>query len=193
MCMSGLKKNKLAMVDLDDTLLYTLEANHLAYREALQEQGFDLSLADYAAFCNGRSYKDFLPRIMGVDHPAMSQVHRRKTELYASYMAKARLNQPLVDILQAIRPEYHLALVTTASRINVERILEKFGLAELFDLLITREDVSVGKPDPSCYRMAMEHFGLSPEDCMIFEDSPSGIQAAMASGCRTFCIKWEER
>lgn len=177
------------MVDLDDTLIFTLHPNHLAYQAALQEQGFDLSLEEYASFCNGHSYKDFLPKIMGADHPAIETVHNRKTELYARHLKSAEVNQALVDILRAIKPMYYIALVTTASRTNVERILSHFGLDDIFDDLITREDVVKSKPDPTCYLLAMERFGVSRENCLIFEDSPSGIKAALASGCPTMCIK----
>ncbi|MBQ7896469.1 MAG: HAD family phosphatase [Oscillospiraceae bacterium] len=184
-----MKKNKLAMVDLDDTLIFTLIPNHLAYQAALREQGFDLSREEYASFCNGHSYKDFLPRIMGENHPAIETVHDRKTELYAECLKSAEVNQRLVDILRAIKPQYHIALVTTASRTNVERILSHFGLSDIFDALVTREDVVKSKPDPSCYLLAMERFGAEKENCIIFEDSPSGIKAALASGCPTMCIK----
>ena len=177
------------MVDLDDTLIFTLRPNHLSYQAALREQGFDLTVEEYASFCNGHSYKDFLPRIMGENHPAMETVHDRKIELYADYLKEAEVNTALVDILRAIKPQYNIALVTTASRTNVERILANFGLDDIFDALITREDVVKSKPDPTCYLMAMEKFGAAKENCIIFEDSPSGIKAALASGCPTMCIK----
>lgn len=177
------------MVDLDDTLIFTLRPNHLAYQTALMEQGFDLSLEEYSSFCNGHSYKDFLPKIMGEGHPAMETVHDRKTELYAQCLKAAEINSPLVDILRAIKPQYNIALVTTASRTNVERILSHFGLDDIFDALITREDVAKSKPDPAGYLLAMEKFGVKKENCIIFEDSPSGIKAALASGCATMCVK----
>lgn len=189
MSITGSKKNKLAMVDLDDTLIFTLRPNHMAYQAALREQGFDLTLEEYASFCNGHSYKDFLPRIMGKAHPAMELVHNRKTELYAECLKSAEVNTALVDILRSIKPQYNIALVTTASRTNVDRILSHFGLDDIFDALITREDVAKSKPDPAGYLLAMEKFRVKKENCIIFEDSPSGIKAALASGCPTMCIK----
>ena len=189
MCATGLKKNKLAMVDLDDTLIFTLKANHLSYKMALNEQGFDLSLEDYAKNCNGRKYKDFLPEIMGEGHPAIETVHDRKIELYAECLKAAEVNRPLLDILYAIKPEYYIALVTTATRANVERILRHFGLRELFDTVVTQDDVVKSKPAPDCYNMVIEKYSVPRENCIIFEDSKTGIAAALASGCETMCIK----
>ena len=177
------------MVDLDDTLIFTTKANHMAYKAALNEQGFDLSIEDYAQKCNGRKYKDFLPEIMGLDHPAIETVHKRKIELYAECLKFAEPNHALIDILQAIKPVYYIALVTTATKANVERILAHFGLTELFDTVITQEDVSRTKPDPTCYNMVIEKYGIARGNCIIFEDSTTGIAAALASGCQTMCIK----
>ena len=177
------------MVDLDDTLIFTLNANYMAYKAALAEQGFDFDRDYYARYCNGKKYKDFLPEIMGADHPAIETVHDRKIELYAEHMHSAEPNAPLIDILRAIKPEYYIALVTTATKTNVVRILRLFGLEEIFDTVITQEDVEKTKPDPACYKLVMDKYGIAPENCIIFEDSKTGIVAALASGCQTMCIK----
>lgn len=189
MSINGLKKNKLAMVDLDGTLVFTQAANHLAYQAALAEQGFSLSYEQYVTRCDGRAYRDFLPEIMGAGHPAVELVHDRKIELYAECLKSAEVNQRLVDILRALKEEYILALVTTASRKNVDAILAYFDLASLFDLVYTQEDVTKAKPDPACYDAVIERCGVQRADCLIFEDSASGIAAALASGCQTLCVR----
>lgn len=187
--MTGFVKNKLAMVDLDGTLVFTLNANYLAYKGALNQFGLDFERDYYARCCDGRSYRDFLPTLTGGDAELTEAVHRRKIELYAECLKSAEVNWRLVDILRAIKPDYYLALVTTASRANVERILEHFALAPLFDAVSTQEDVRISKPDPACYNDMIERFGLPRESCMIFEDSASGIAAALASGCQTFAVR----
>ena len=184
-------KHKLAMVDLDGTLVFTQAANHLAYDTALREVGFSLSAEDYAARCDGRSYRDFLPEIMGAGNPDIERVHDRKIELYAECLKAAALNEALLDVLRGLKSEYILALVTTASRPNVEGVLRHFGLADFFDLVVTQEDVKAAKPDPSCYNELIARCGVKREDCLIFEDSASGVAAALASGCQTLVIRRE--
>ena len=90
MSTAGLNKHKLAMVDLDGTLVFTLEANALAYARALAEYGFTLTREDYAARCDGRAYRDFLPEIMGADSPYIEAVHDRKIALYGSSRSSPR-------------------------------------------------------------------------------------------------------
>ena len=195
MSMNGLNKmenrHKLAMVDLDNTLVFTMEANALAYARALAEAGFTLTKEDYASRCDGRSYRDFLPELMGVGHPDIERVHARKIALYAECLKAAVLNERLLDVLRGLKSEYILALVTTASRPNVEGVLRHFGLADFFDLVVTQEDVKAAKPDPSCYNELIARCGVKREDCLIFEDSASGVAAALASGCQTLVIRRE--
>lgn len=189
MSTNGTNKHKLAMVDLDGTLVFTQRANHRAYAAALAEQGFSLSYEQYVESCDGRAYRDFLPEIMGAGHPAIEAVHERKIALYAECLKSAQVNERLVDILRALKGDYLLALVTTASRKNVDAILRYFDLASLFDLIYTQEDVAAAKPDPACYNAVIEACGVERENCLIFEDSVSGITAGLASGCQTLCIK----
>ena len=56
------------------------------------------------------------------------------------------------------------------------------GFREMFDMILTSEDFSESKPSPYCYLKAMRLFGAGPEDCVVFEDSLAGLQAARASG-----------
>ena len=177
------------MVDLDNTLVFTMNANFESYKRALNEHGFDLTKEHYANCCDGRSYRDFLPDLVGGSAELTEAVHERKTELYADCLKSAELNRPLVDILRAIKGDYYIALVTTATRRNVERILEHFALSELFDAVVTQEDVLHAKPDPFCYNMVIERFGVDRSRCIIFEDSASGVAAALASGCQTLRVR----
>ena len=193
MSTTALKKTKLAMVDLDNTLVFTMRANYEAYKRALGEHGFDFTFEQYAGDCDGKSYRSFLPGLVGGSAELTEAVHDRKIELYPECLTLAELNVPLADILRALRNEYYIALVTTATRRNVERILEHFELTELFDAVVTNEDVLHSKPDPYCYNMVIERFGVDRRSCIIFEDSPTGIAAACASGCQTFCVKGGDR
>lgn len=174
-------KSKLAMVDLDGTLIDTLDVNYNAYKAAFTDYGYDLTREQYREKCNGRSYKDFLPDLLGADKPYMEAIHERKKEVYVDCLKYARANEHLIHILRAIKPEYYIALVTTASRRNTEEILNYFELEYLFDRVVTQEDVVRCKPAPDCYIQTREWFGVTVENTIIFEDSESGIAAAMGS------------
>ncbi len=178
-------KKKLAIFDLDGTLFDTNDVNYRAYRDALEPFGKELDREYYVKYCKGRHYTDFLPVIMGSEEH-MEEVHALKKKYYSGNLKYARENKHLFAMAEMMKPEYRLAVVTTASRKNTEEILRHFGYLDLFDLLLTQEDIKKRKPDPDGFLQAMRHFGNGPEDTVIFEDSDVGLQAAVASGAAVF-------
>ena len=112
----------------------------------------------------------------------METVHRRKQALYHECLPAASVNEMLVEIVRSVHDMFNIALVTSASRKNAEEILNFFGHLDLFDLILTQEDVAKKKPDPEGFVLAMRHFGVRPDKTVIFEDSPSGVEAALACG-----------
>ena len=178
-------KTKLAIFDLDGTLFNTDNVNYKAYREALLPYGIELDRDYFVKYCNGRHYKEFVPKIMG-NSEHLEEVHDAKKDYYKKFLDEAVINRHLFAMIGAMRDKYYTAIVTTASRKNVEDILGRFGVLDSFDYCITQEDIHKPKPDPEGFILAMEHFGLAPADCVIFEDSDVGIEAARASGATVF-------
>ena len=176
---------KLAVFDLDGTLFDTKDVNFSAYSKALEELGYTekIDYMSYCDYCNGNSYKDFIPKILdAVSKESLEAIHKRKMELYPTFLGKARMNEGLFSLIRTIRGNYTVALATTASRQNVFDILDRFSVRDCFDIFVTKEDVTKVKPDPECFIRAMEKAGAGKEDTIIFEDSETGLLAAKASG-----------
>lgn len=182
-------KAQLVIFDLDGTLFDTAPLNYLAYKDALAAEGFDLDRDYFFTHCNGNYYRDFIPKITGSDEEGLLQrIHRSKKAAYGRHIAQARPNHQLIRLARLARDSSHLALVTTASRENTMELLAAFGMTDFFDLTLTQEDVTRKKPDPQGFLMAMERFGADAAHTVIFEDSPSGIQAAKATGAAVFSV-----
>ena len=176
-------KKKLAIFDLDGTLFDTKDVNYHAYKAALNEYGYDMSYDYYCNYCNGRHYTTFLPPILGDDKQVLQAVHSQKKRLYSEYLNKAVCNEHLFRLISSMREQYYTAIVTTASRQNVNDILKYAGdKGSYFDLILTAEDFTKTKPNPEGFLMAMDRFEMSPEDTIIWEDSEVGLEAAKASG-----------
>ena len=73
-------------------------------------------------------------------------------------------------------------LATMSYRTEVLHVLRALDLELSLDLVVTREDVQNPKPDPEIYLLAANRFGLPPEECLVVEDSPNGVRAAVAAG-----------
>ena len=169
-------KYKLAIFDLDGTLFDTKDVNYRAYREAIGNVDIDYEF--YCKFCNGRNYKQFLPIIMpDITDERMEEIHDLKKQLYPGYLKYARKNEELFGKFENIN-----ALVTTASLKNTMDILSEFNVTDVFDFIITQEDVKETKPNPECFLLAMEKAGAMPNETIIYEDSDAGIEAAKKSG-----------
>lgn len=82
-------------------------------------------------------------------------------------------------------------LVTSAAKWMVNDILQALNLTAMFEVIITKEDVSKHKPDPAAYLLALNKLSMSPNNTVIFEDSFAGISAGIASGCDVIAIQHE--
>ena len=132
-----MKKNKLAMFDMDGTLYDTIDINYYAYKEACAVFGKDLDRDFFVNECFGHNYTKFVPMIMG-DTEHMEEIHDIKMEDYKKYFDKVKINKHLFNIIESIKDEYYIALVTTGSKKNVTEIVDYFGHMDVFDLIVTQ-------------------------------------------------------
>ena len=182
------KKDKLAIFDLDGTLFDTKRVNYEAYRYALSKFGIDLPFENFWEKLNGRHYKVFLPILMGSDEH-IEEAHDIKVEKYAEFLSEARPNESLFSMIDCMKDEFYIALVSTATYENVHQILDHFGYTDKFEFILTQRDVEKKKPDPEGFIKAMEHFAVTPDKTIVFEDSEVGIEAAERAGCVTYIVK----
>lgn len=104
------------------------------------------------------------------------------------YRERATLLDGYVDLLEDLRAEgYATGLVSASRREWVEIVLDRFELHDLYDVVVSSSDFEgESKPDPKTYRVAAERLSVDPEACIVVEDSPHGIDAAIDAG--TYCI-----
>lgn len=81
-----------------------------------------------------------------------------------------------------------LAIASSNSHRKIEVNLQHAGVSDLFDVIVSGEEVKQGKPAPDIFVLAAEKLGLRPEECYVFEDSINGAQAGVTAGCATVMI-----
>lgn len=184
---------KALMVDFDGTLARTAVANRSAYLKALAENGVTISEAEFEEKAHGLHWSRFLPVFLRDVKDAVEAEHvaKRKGELYFEAASSIEINWPLVELIKSVKPTLRVALVTTASRASVTNILAAHGLSDLFELLVTGEQVKAHKPDPEAYHLAAESLGVKPDECLIFEDSDAGVQSGKAFGGSVIRVQFE--
>ncbi len=126
------------------------------------------------------------------DDPAeISRLSQRKEELYREVVAERGV-YPLPgvnDLLCALREAgIPRAIGSSTHRLNIETALQRIGIANLFDAIVSAEDVTRGKPDPQVFLECARRIGRPPESCVVFEDAFVGIEAARRGGMKVIAV-----
>ena len=87
---------------------------------------------------------------------------------------------------EARRAQCKVGLATMSHCPQVQRVLQVLNLSEAFNFIASRDDVENGKPDPEIYLLVSKELEVPPEECLVIEDSPTGVRAALAAGM--WCI-----
>ncbi|MBL8030711.1 MAG: HAD family phosphatase [Candidatus Doudnabacteria bacterium] len=175
--------------DLDGTLVDTHRANFEAYRQALEDFGIELTFDEFKKSI-GHQAKTFLPWFApNLSSDELDEIAEKKKRYYKEYVHLSVLNTQLVEFLKYLKPHHAIVLVTTAKRANAETMLEHHGLMDMFDQMITFEDVTDSKPSPEAYQLALERTKLQPNEVIAFEDSSAGISAAIEAGIAVVEVK----
>ncbi|WP_455144914.1 HAD family hydrolase [Brachyspira pilosicoli] len=175
---------KLIIFDLDGTIIDSANANYKAYHDALEEIGVNLTRDFFDVHCfNGQHYKDFLPKLIpNYTDKIIEKVHDRKQEIYKNNMSNINVHPYLKYVIENTPKNIKLSLATTAARIAVKNVLRAIEMENMFDLVVTGDDVKNRKPNPEVFIKCMEYFNTLPKETLIFEDSDIGIEAANKTG-----------
>ena len=176
------KQYKCLMFDFDGTLFDTFKLNFEAYKQAYSDLGVDITEEMFKK-TNGLNVYQFND-VMNVECD-VEKLRSLKSKYYRELSVHARPNRYLLDIIK--RSKIPCVLVTTARKINIELLLEKYDLFKYFKFIITQDDVSKHKPAPDSYLFAQRLSGVKASECLAFEDSIYGVIAARSS--RVDCVQ----
>ncbi|MEJ2598905.1 MAG: HAD family phosphatase [Anaerolineales bacterium] len=182
---------KAFIFDLDGVIVLSEPLGLRAWRKWLEPYGKTLSEAEYDNLIGrqARASAEWVIRRTGVP-ASVEQALRSRPALLASVVDETLQPRPgifgLLEALQARR--LLLGVASNSFREYVERVLAVMGLSERFACVCTHEDVSHSKPAPDLYLAAARCLGVPPAQCLVVEDSPTGLQAAVAAGMRTVAV-----
>lgn len=162
-------KKGLVIVDFDGTLYNTRRANYTAYNEALREYGYFLDMKLFYESYVGLHYLDFLPKFVD-DMQIVEKVHEKKVEIYKDYYNLIEENVMLYDLLQGIRDEYYIVILTNASKRNCMEVLRYFQKDTFFDDIVTGDDVKKRKPHNEGINKIIQKYNIPLENVLLIED-----------------------
>lgn len=183
-----MKTNKAIIFDLDGVIVDTAKFHFLAWQKLAQELGFDISEVQNEAL-KGVSRVDSLQKIMKWGNISCSEEEFeqhlfRKNEDYLTHisdMSQEDLLPGVKEILDYLTEEKIPYALGSASK-NARRILKSLDIVDRFVTIVDGNAVSKAKPDPEVFLIAAEKLKKQPDQCVVFEDSLAGIQAANVAG-----------
>jgi HAD superfamily hydrolase (TIGR01509 family) len=135
--------------------------------------------------------RDIVRRFFPDDSPAELQARceRKEVTYRRIYAPHLQLLPGCGEFLEQTRErQIPLALATAGDWINIEFTLQGLGIRDLFTVIIGGEDVRHGKPHPEVFLKAADALEIAPEDCLVFEDSTSGVEAARRAGMKCIVV-----
>jgi beta-phosphoglucomutase family hydrolase len=174
--------------DLDGTLVDTMPLHFRAWDAAMRHAGLNCPLDEDLFYSLGgvptRRVAELIAEHyqLKVDPEA---VFHHKESLFQELQGDARLIGPVVDIARRVARTHPVSIASGGPRAIVQRSLQLAGLAPLFAVVVTADDVTHGKPAPDMFLLAAKQMGVLPSQCLVFEDAEPGMRAAEAAG-----MKW---
>lgn len=189
-----MSKIKAIIFDMDGVLIEAKDWHYEALNQALELFGYKISRYDHLVTFDGLPTKKKL-EMLSMERGLPKGLHKFINDMKQEYtMQHVYMKcKPLFChqyALSKLKAEgYKLALGSNSVRITIDMMMEKADLAQYMDFTLSNQDVSKSKPDPEIYNTAINRLGLKPEECLIIEDNPNGIKAAIASGAHLLKVE----
>ncbi|MYU23110.1 HAD family phosphatase [Streptomyces sp. SID8352] len=181
---------KAALFDLDGTLVATEHRSRAAWTRLFTTHGLPCDDALLATFVGRRGQEALADHVHRFPGHTVDELFEEACGYLMGPDSPPPFAVPgaaelLADLSGRGVP---LAVVTSGLREHAVELLGHVGGAELFQVIVTAEDVSAGKPDPQGYLAACEALGVHPADGVAFEDAPAGVRAASTAGLRCVAL-----
>ncbi|WP_426092271.1 HAD family hydrolase [Flavobacterium sp. DSR3-2] len=177
--------------DMDGVIVDTEPVHRYAYFKQFNELNITVTEEMYTSFTGFSTRNTFqkLKEIFVIEHEVEDLIQRKRTIFNDAFDSKADLE--LLEGVESFIKELHqngmqLILASSASKVTVERVFNRFKLHEYFTHVVSGEDFPNSKPDPAIFEHAASLSIAPKESCIIIEDSTNGIRAAKAAGI--FCV-----
>ena len=177
---------KAAIFDLDGVIVNTVPLHFKAWQRMFAEYGKEFDFEDYKEKVDGILRIDGARAILtDIDEAELKKAADKKQVYFLEYLNSEEISvyNDTVDLVKTLKKEKIKRSVISSSK-NCLPILKKVNLVELFDVILTGNDVTKGKPDPQVFFMAAEKMSVEPGSCVVFEDAVLGVEAGKRAGMK---------
>lgn len=182
------------LFDCDGTIVDSMPLHYIAWKKALAEWNCTFDERLFYAW-GGTPVAEIISALnqsQGLSMP-VEAVANRKERLYFELLPQLNAVPEVVEQIEAQHGRIPFAVVSGSTRESVTASLTALNLLDKFDTMVCAGDYHKSKPDPEAFLLAAAKLGVAPENCLVFEDTDMGIQAAKAAGMASVKIPppWE--
>lgn len=180
-------KPKAFLFDLNGTMINDMAFHNQAWHSILtQDLGAHISFEAVKKEMYGKN-QDLLERVFGAGHFSQEQMDQISIEKEYRYQSAYKKHLALINGLgefleQAKQSGILMAIGSAAIPFNINFVLDNLNIRSYFKAIVSAEDVMYSKPAPETFIKGAEILGISPAECVVFEDAPKGVEAAMNAG-----------
>jgi len=177
--------------DMDGVISDSYSFHFAAWQETFAKRGIKFTKEDFTQLFGTRN--DLIVRsVIGRKFPKRDVkiiVQEKEETFRRKAMGKIKPFPGVVRLLNALKKgNFKLGLVSSAPKENIGLVLSELNLAGIFNCIVSGQEVSESKPSPQIYLLAAKKLEVPPNDCVVIEDSPSGVKAAKTAGMRCLAI-----
>ena len=182
------------LFDCDGTIADSMPLHYLAWKKSLTEWNCEFSEELFYAW-GGRPTAEIISTLnqqRGLSMP-VERVARRKEEFYFELLPELKAVPEVLEHIEAQHGRIPFAVVSGSARDSVTASLEALKLLDRFEALVCAGEYLKSKPDAEAFLLAAAKLGVAPMNCLVFEDTEMGIQAATAAGMASVKVPppWE--
>jgi HAD superfamily hydrolase (TIGR01509 family) len=179
------------LFDFDGTLVDTMPFHYQAYKRVFASVGLSLSEHHFYSCIGGKATDTIKLFLNGQTSPlSITELHQRKKDLLEEIINENEIPQlETSKLIETLKPFFTIGLVSSGSSRGINQMLDKLGWGEVFDAVVTGDDVIRGKPHPEPYITIAEILKINPINCLVFEDTDDGIKSAELAGMKVFDVR----
>jgi len=179
--------------DMDGTLINNMPFHIRSWLALFAEMGITFTEKEFHTRLSGKTNAETVQEVFGgqVTAEDIARIaHRKEVQYRSIYGPHLQPVAGLPEFLQRSRDAgLKTAVATSAGPDNIAFVLEGLGLMETFTAVVGAQDVQNGKPHPDIFLTAAQRLQVPPAACLVFEDSPAGIEAARRAGMDTVVVQ----
>lgn len=178
--------------DVDGTMVDNKDYHQKAWIELCRKHGMNLTGEGYRSRIHARTNDKIIPDIFGanIGKDKAAAIALEKETIYRDlYRPHVKPLGGLIRLLDQLKAHcIPCAAASNSPAGNVDLVLDELAIRKYFNVVICADDVLHGKPDPEIFLTSAERLGLPPHQCIVFEDSAPGFEAARRAGCSYVAI-----